>query len=265
MTDTALHADVVLPATTQLEHLDVVFSWGHHYLTWNEPAIEPLGEAKPNTEAFRLLAERLGLDDPAFRETDARADRLDARRLAAVAGHAGELRERGWLKIDLGQGSTPHAEGGFGTAHGRALLHARYEPPAEVADGELAERYPLALVTPKTHLFLNSTFANQARQHSAQPEPRGVRPPRRRGGARDRRRRAGARVQRPRRVHLRGERLRRRPAGRAGRADGLVEPRLRGRAQQPGHHLPAAHRGGARADLQRQPRRDRASLSRSSP
>ena len=73
MTDTAIHADVVLPATTQLEHLDVVFSWGHHYLTWNEPAIEPLGEAKPNTEAFRLLAARLGLDAPVLpRERRAR-------------------------------------------------------------------------------------------------------------------------------------------------------------------------------------------------
>ena len=66
MTDTAAHADVILPATTQLEHLDAVFSWGHHYFTLNEPAIEPLGEAKPTTEAFRLLAARLGLDDPAF-------------------------------------------------------------------------------------------------------------------------------------------------------------------------------------------------------
>src|SRR3954464_4317961 len=70
MTDTATHADVVLPATTQLEHLDVVFSWGHHYLTWNEPAIAPLGEAKPNTEIFRLLAARLGLDDPCFQDSD---------------------------------------------------------------------------------------------------------------------------------------------------------------------------------------------------
>jgi anaerobic selenocysteine-containing dehydrogenase len=56
MTDTAAHADVVLPSTTQLEHLDVVFSWGHHYLTWNEPAIAPRGEAVPNTEAFRRIA-----------------------------------------------------------------------------------------------------------------------------------------------------------------------------------------------------------------
>jgi len=166
MTDTAAHADVVLPATTQLEHLDLVFSWGHHYLTWNEPAIEPLGDAKPNTEAFRLIAARLGLDDPCFRESD--AELVDA----VLAGfEENGLRTRGWQKIDLGQGPVPHADGGFATKTGRVALHAEYEPPAEVADAALAERFPLAMITPKTHLFLNSTFANQRRQHSAQPAP----------------------------------------------------------------------------------------------
>ena len=171
MTDTAIHADVVLPATTQLEHLDVVFSWGHHYLTWSEPAIAPVGEAKPNTETFRLLARRLGLDDPVFSESDEEMIDSMLSRSPAVADRTAELRERGWIKIDLGQGRIPHADGGFGTVDGRVTLHARYEPPLEVADAALAERYPLALVTPKTHLFLNSTFANQGRQHSAQPEP----------------------------------------------------------------------------------------------
>jgi anaerobic selenocysteine-containing dehydrogenase len=166
MTDTAAEADVVLPATTQLEHLDVVFSWGHHYLTWNEPAIEPLGEAKPNTQTFRLLAERLGLDDPCFSESD---DQLVDALLAGFEENG--LRERGWTKVDLGQGPIPHAEGGFGTDSGRATLRAEYAPPAEVADASLAERFPLAMITPKTHLFLNSSFANQERQHSAQPEP----------------------------------------------------------------------------------------------
>ncbi|HEX6582349.1 MAG TPA: molybdopterin oxidoreductase family protein [Thermoleophilaceae bacterium] len=166
MTDTAEQADVVLPATTQLEHLDVVFSWGHHYVTWNEPAIEPVGEAKPNTEVFRLLAEHMGLDDPCFRESDTEL----AEALLADFEEDG-LRERGWTKVNLGQGPVPHAEGGFGTESGRVALHARYEPPAEVGDAELAQRFPLALVTPKTHLFLNSTFANQRRQHSAQPRP----------------------------------------------------------------------------------------------
>ncbi len=166
MTDTAQYADVVLPATTQLEHLDVLFSWGHHYVTWNEPAIEPVGEAKPNTETFRLLAERLGLEDPCFRATD--ADLVDS--LLENFAENG-LRERGWTKVDLGQGPVPHEHGGFGTETGRVALHARYEPPAEVADHALAERFPLALITPKTHLFLNSTFANQRRQHAAQPRP----------------------------------------------------------------------------------------------
>ena len=166
MTDTARHADVVLPATTQLEHRDVLFSWGHHYVTWNEPAIEPQGEAKPNTETFRLLAARLGLSDECFGDSD---EELVEQLLAGF--DEGDLRTRGWRKVDLGQGPTPHAEGGFGTETGRVALHADYLPPAEVADAALAERFPLALITPKTHLFLNSTFANQARQHSAQPSP----------------------------------------------------------------------------------------------
>jgi anaerobic selenocysteine-containing dehydrogenase len=173
MTDTAAHADVVLPATTQLEHLDVVFSWGHHYLTWNEPAIAPVGEAKPNTETFRLLAARLGLDDPLFSETD---EELIDELLAGFEEK--DLRERGWVKIDLGQGPAPHAEGGFATRSGKLTLRADYVPPAEVADEALGRRFPLALVTPKTHLFLNSTFANQRRQHAAQPRPEVVVSPR---------------------------------------------------------------------------------------
>ena len=166
MTDTAAFADVVLPATTQLEHRDVLFSWGHHYLTWNEPAIEPQGEAKPNTEVFRLLAARLGLDDPRFAESD--AELVDA---LLDGFEENGLRERGWTKVDVGQGPVPHAEGGFGTETGRITLRAEYVPPAEVTDAALAQRFPLAMITPKTHLFLNSTFANQKRQHSAQPRP----------------------------------------------------------------------------------------------
>ena len=66
MTDTARYADVVFPATTELEQLDVVPSWGHLYLGWNEPAIEPLGETVPNTELWRRLAGAIGLTEPEF-------------------------------------------------------------------------------------------------------------------------------------------------------------------------------------------------------
>ena len=110
MTDTAAHADVVLPATTQLEHLDVVFSWGHHYVTFNEPAIEPLGEAKPNTEAFRLIAARLGLDDPCFDDTD--EELVDA---AAGGLRRGRSARAGLAQDRPRPGAGPHAEGGFGT------------------------------------------------------------------------------------------------------------------------------------------------------
>jgi len=69
-TDTADWADVVLPATTQLEHWDVHLAYGHLYATLNRPAIAPLGECKPNSEIFRLLAARMGLDHPAFHDDD---------------------------------------------------------------------------------------------------------------------------------------------------------------------------------------------------
>ncbi len=182
-TDTVRYADVVLPATSQLEHLDLHWSWGHHYVTINEPAIAPRGEAKANTEIFRLLAARMGLDDPGFAATD--EEMLES--LFAGGDQAGidlaEVRRRGWVKVDLGQGPLPHANGGFATPSGKLELVAAqledqgldplpyYDPPAEVADAELAARFPLCLVTPKTHLFLNSTFANGKRQSSAQPAP----------------------------------------------------------------------------------------------
>jgi anaerobic selenocysteine-containing dehydrogenase len=182
VTDTARYADVVLPATTQLEHLDAVFSWGHHYVTYNAPAIEPLGEAKPNTEIFRLLATRLGLDDPCFSDSD--EDLLAAVFAGAPAGITLDaLADRGWAKVDLGQGPTPHADGGFGTGDGKVAFRAdwlsafgldplpTYDPPAEVADSARAGQYPLALLTPKSHFFLNSTFSNQQRQRTAQGDP----------------------------------------------------------------------------------------------
>jgi anaerobic selenocysteine-containing dehydrogenase len=182
MTDTAAHADVVLPATTQLEHLDVVRSWGHHYLTLNEPAIAPLGEARPNSEIFRSLARALGVTDPCFEETDEEMLASALEGDPAGISLAG-LRAHGYAKIDRGQGTSPHAEGGFATPSGKLELRCDrlaeagldplpfYDPPCEVADALLARRYPLALLTPKTHLFLNSTFANGRRQHAAQPEP----------------------------------------------------------------------------------------------
>ena len=249
MTDTAQHADVVLPATTQLEHLDVLFSWGHHYVTWNEPAIEPVGEAKPNTETFRLLADRLGLDDPCFSETD--SELVDA--LLENFSENG-LRERGWTKVDLGQGPVPHArrrlrhrDGPRGSA---CALRGARRGCGQRAGGALPARADHAedASLPQLHLREPAPPARGAAGARARDQPGG------RVATRHRGRRPRARVQRPRRVRMRRPRVRRRAPRRAGRADGLVEPRLRGRPQRAGHDAAAADRGRKRADLQRQPR-----------
>ena len=70
LTDTARFADIVLPATTQFEHVDVQFAWGHHYVMANNRAIAPMGEARSSGAIMRGLAAALGLDDPAFRQSD---------------------------------------------------------------------------------------------------------------------------------------------------------------------------------------------------
>ena len=135
-----------------------------------------------------------------------------------------------------------------------------YDPPGEVGDERLAERFPLALLTPKTHLFLNSTFANGRRQHAAQPDPYVVIHPvdaEARGIA------DGATV----RVHNDRGSFECRAIvsddareGVPGRADGLVEPRLRGRPQPAGDDPAAPDDAARRTDVQRQPRGDRAGL-----
>jgi anaerobic selenocysteine-containing dehydrogenase len=71
MMDTARYADIVLPATTALEHRDVVLSWGHFHLIYNEPAVAPLGEALLNQEFFRRLGTAMGFEDFVFSRDDA--------------------------------------------------------------------------------------------------------------------------------------------------------------------------------------------------
>jgi anaerobic selenocysteine-containing dehydrogenase len=120
MTDTARHADFLLPATSQLEHLDLLWSWGHAYLTLNLPAIAPLGEALPNTEIFRRLAHRMDFDEPCFRESDE-----DIVRKALTSTHPyargitlESLKQKGWVRLHIPEGYRPYAEGNFPTPSG---------------------------------------------------------------------------------------------------------------------------------------------------
>ena len=170
MTDTARYADVVFPATTQLEQVDLVPSWGHLYLGWNERAIEPLGEAVPNTELWRRLAGAMGFDEPALFEDD---ESLISSALIGVELDA--LRHDGFVRLDVPEDLRVYANGRFGTSHGKVELFSEslaalghdplpdFVPPREssAGDPELAARFPLALLTPKHHTrFLNSSYSH---------------------------------------------------------------------------------------------------------
>ena len=186
-TDTADYADILLPATTQLEHWDVHLSYGHHYVTLNRPSIEPLGEALPNSEIFRRLAARMGLDEPSLRDDDLTIIRqaLDSPspNLKGVTLEA--LMERGWMRLNVPKPYLPFAGGAFLTPSGKCEFYsarmeqmgldplpaftAPYEFPENVPD--LAARYPLTLISSPAHQFLNTTFVNIGALRRAAREP----------------------------------------------------------------------------------------------
>ena len=179
LTDTARYADLVLPATTQIEAHDVVLAWGHLWMGWNEAAIEPLGEAVSNAELFRRLARAMQLDEPALYDDD-----LTLLRAALPGVDLDALRRGGLVRVPYPEDGRPWPDGGFPTASGRVELasdglerlgHPRlptYLPAAEGPGTPLAERYPLQLMTPKQHTrFLNSSYSPLPGHGSAEGEP----------------------------------------------------------------------------------------------
>ncbi|MGI9659593.1 MAG: molybdopterin-dependent oxidoreductase, partial [Gaiellaceae bacterium] len=175
MTDTALFADIVLPATMQPEHIDLHTAYGHLYIAWNEPAVEAPGECLPNTAIFRRIAGQLGLDHPRLHDSDVELARqlLDTEGCREAGVTLERLREAGWLRIvPYPAGTAPFADGGFPTQSGRVELYSErlarqgqdplpgYTAPYEAADADLGERYPLVLLCPASRFFVNSTFAS---------------------------------------------------------------------------------------------------------
>lgn len=173
-----------------------MFSWGHLYLTYNNPAIAPLGEAVSNTELFRRLARALGIDDPFFQRSDAQmiAESMDWNSPVMQGITLEEVKARGYMRLSMPGADdwAPHREGNFPTPSGKCefrsslaeggnfvvpLFRQGYgadqagEPvdplPHYIRPNEapttapaLAERFPLSLISPKSHAFLNSNFAN---------------------------------------------------------------------------------------------------------
>jgi anaerobic selenocysteine-containing dehydrogenase len=187
-TDTADYADILLPATTQLEQFDLHRAYGHLYVLLNQPAIDPIGEAKPNSEVFRLLARRMGFTEDCFKDSDE-----EIARQALSSGHARlqgvtleALKERGWMRLNVPERFAPFAEGNFPTPSGKCEFFSEtlarqgidplpvYIAPRETVQDapQLARKYPLAVISPPAHNFLNSSFANLPSFVKAEKEPR---------------------------------------------------------------------------------------------
>jgi anaerobic selenocysteine-containing dehydrogenase len=170
ITDTARYADIVLPCTTQIESLDVVPSWGHLNIGWNEPAIAPVGEAVSNSELHRLLARAMGFTEPELFHDDLTvlADALPTVDLEL-------MRKQGLVAVPYPEDGRPFGDGHFPTASGRVefvsdVLTSMGHPalPTFTAareslagDAHLTSRFPFALLTPKQHTrFLNSSYSH---------------------------------------------------------------------------------------------------------
>jgi len=194
MSDTAAYADIVLPASMGAEMEDMVLSWGHLYLTYNAKCVESPGEAIPNNEIFRRLAKRLGYEEENFKwsDTECLENYVDWNSAACDGIDLAYMKQHGFARLNVGtkDNRAPHKEGKFPTPSGKCEFkldgptnfvagpfrqmydgfqsgEQLYDLPDYVssretaeANPELAAKYPLSIISPKSHGFLNSCYAN---------------------------------------------------------------------------------------------------------
>lgn len=206
ITDTAAYADIVLPASMGAEMEDIILSWGHNYLTYNAKCVESPGEAISNREIFRRLAAHMGYDEPEFKWSDSECLEhfIDWDGPACEGIDLGVLRDKGFAHLSIGGADdrAPHANGNFPTPSGKCEFKSSlasggnfvagpfrqmyddmqggeplddlpdYVPPREspTTNPELAKRFPLNIVSPKSHGFLNSCYANMTQKIKGQGE-----------------------------------------------------------------------------------------------
>jgi anaerobic selenocysteine-containing dehydrogenase len=175
LTDTAEFADIVLPATMQFEHADLLVSYGHLYVLWNEPAVAPPGGCMPGSEFFRRLARTMRLEIPCLYDSDEEiaCQFLDSGHPSLEGITLEALKERGSIRLNYPDPFVPFAHR-FPSPSGKLEFVtermtevgldpvAGYTPPYETAqrDTPLAREYPLALIAVADHYFINSMFAN---------------------------------------------------------------------------------------------------------
>jgi anaerobic selenocysteine-containing dehydrogenase len=204
ISDTASYADIVLPASMGAEMEDIILSWGHFYLTYNAKCVASPGEAIPNNEIFRRLAALMGYEEDRLKWSDSECleNFIDWDAPACEGIDLDYLREHGYARLNVGtkDDRAPHKEGNFPTPSGKCEFlvegatnfvagpfRQMYEgfQPGEPLDSlpdyvpsrespesnpELAAKYPLNIVSPKSHGFLNSCYANMDHKIKGQGE-----------------------------------------------------------------------------------------------
>lgn len=194
LSDTASYADIVLPAAMGAEMEDMILSWGHLYLTYNEKCAEAPGEALPNNEIFRRLAAKMGYEEENFKWSDSECleNYVDWDAPACEGIDLAYLRKHGFARLNVGtrDNRVPHKEGNFPTPSGKCHFMVEgatnfvappfrqmyegfqpgepidslpdYVPSRETAESNptLASEFPLNIISPKSHGFLNSCYAN---------------------------------------------------------------------------------------------------------
>lgn len=205
MSDTAAYADIVLPAAMGAEMEDMVLSWGHLYLTYNEKCIDPPGEAIPNNEIFRQLAKRMGYEEDNFKwnDTECLENYVDWNAQTCEGIDLAYLRKHGFARLKaFGDKDVRvrHANGDFPTPTGKChflvegaknfvagpfrQMYEGFQPgedldslPDYVPSREtpatnptLSAKYPLNIISPKSHGFLNSCYANVEEKIKGQGE-----------------------------------------------------------------------------------------------
>ena len=178
--DTALYADIVLPADTALEHVDLLPAYGNYYYTLSEQAIEKQGESLDNQELFRRLADAMGYDDPCFAQSDEEMirDLMDPKVNPLFEGITYEgLKRNGWARaavdsprrwgINSGKWPTPS---GKIEIYSEALEKLGVDPlPMHVPEQEGFESveakktFPLQVISAATHYFIGASFQHVPR------------------------------------------------------------------------------------------------------
>ena len=185
LTDTAHYADLVLPATTSIEHEDLYRSYGQFTLQLALPVLPPQGEALSNWEVCARLAKALGVAEAHYATSVDALIRAFLARGAATARTITyeQLRRDGWARLDLPQPYMPFAHGAP-TPSGRVEFYSEtmarqglpalptYVPLTEGPERpELLRRFPLQCIVPPNRFFLNSSFSQSELLRRRQKTP----------------------------------------------------------------------------------------------